>query len=172
MKTVEEQLGCYAAYHRNPYNVATHFIGIPAIIISILIPMGWLRVGEMNVPVTGALLFAVGVWVYYLLLDKGLAVLMAAVILPAFLLSDYLARLDWGPSAAWAVGLFVGGWIFQLVGHSVFEKRKPAFVDNLIQLLIGPLFLLAEVVFALGFRKPLHDAVQEASHQFDPVPVA
>ena len=169
MKTITEQLAFYAAYHRNPYNIATHFVGIPAIIIGILIPMGWLRVHGVALPISGALAFVVAVWIYYLLLDRTFAFLALLPIVPAFLIADAIARMAWGPSIAWAFLLFVGGWIFQLVGHSVFEKRKPAFLDNLIQLLIGPLFLLAETVFALGFRKDLHDAVQTVSHQFDPV---
>ncbi|MEW5971468.1 MAG: Mpo1-like protein, partial [Pseudomonadota bacterium] len=57
---------------------------------------------------------------------------------------------------------FVVGWVFQFVGH-YFEKKKPAFVDDVIGLAIGPLFVLAEFIFILGFRKPLHARIlQEA----------
>lgn len=43
---------------------------------------------------------------------------------------------DWkqGP---WATGLFVLGWILQIVGH-FFEGKPPAFFSNPIYLLIGP----------------------------------
>ena len=56
--------------------------------------------------------------------------------------------------------LFVGGWILQLVGH-VFEGRKPALVDNLFQIFVAPIFLCAEVFFALGYKPRLHTAMQE-----------
>ena len=47
------------------------------------------------------------------------------------------------------IALFVVGWILQFIGH-YYEQRKPAFVDDLVGLLIGPLFLVAEAAFALG----------------------
>ena len=67
-----------------------------------------------------------------------------------------------GSAAAWmSFGvLFVGGWILQLVGH-VYEGRKPALADNLFQIFIAPIFLCAELAFALGYRPRLHAAVQE-----------
>ena len=47
--------------------------------------------------------------------------------------------------------LFVGGWILQLVGH-VFEGRKPALADNLFQIFVAPIFLCAELFFALRLQ--------------------
>ena len=47
------------------------------------------------------------------------------------------------------IGLFVVGWVVQLIGHG-FEGRKPAFLDDLVGLLIGPLFVVAEAGFLLG----------------------
>jgi len=49
--------------------------------------------------------------------------------------------------------------VIQLVGH-YFEGRRPALVDNLLQSLMAPLFLIAEVLFHFGFRKELLDAVE------------
>ena len=46
----------------------------------------------------------------------------------------------------WAAALFVVGWIFQFVGHSVYEKRSPAFLTNALHLLVGPLWILNDVV--------------------------
>ncbi len=45
---------------------------------------------------------------------------------------------------------FVVGWIFQAVGHAVYEKNRPAFFRNLLHLLVGPLFLVNEL---LGVRR-------------------
>jgi uncharacterized membrane protein YGL010W len=66
--------------------------------------------------------------------------------------------------AIWFAVLFVGGWILQLVGH-VFEGRKPALADNLFQIFVAPIFLAAEVFFALGYKHDLHRRVQERAHQ-------
>ena len=51
-----------------------------------------------------------------------------------------------------ALFAFIIGWVFQFVGH-YFEGRQPAFLTSLIQLLIGPLYLLAKIYFALGLLK-------------------
>ena len=40
MKLLEEQMGFYAAYHQDGRNKATHFIGVPAIMLSLFIPLG------------------------------------------------------------------------------------------------------------------------------------
>ena len=60
-------------------------------------------------------------------------------------------RLGAAPGWTWFAILFVGGWILQLVGH-VFEGRKPALADNLFQIFVAPIFLAAEVFFALGLQ--------------------
>ena len=54
----------------------------------------------------------------------------------------------------WGVGMFLLGWLVQFIGHW-YEGRKPAFVDDLIGLLVGPMVITAEALFALGWNKPL-----------------
>lgn len=166
MKSIAEQLAFYQAYHRNRWNVATHFVGIPSIIIGLLVPMGWVRAEISTITISGALVFVAAIAVYYLLLDVRLALSILVFIAPAFYAADTIAQLPWTSSLLWFLLLFIGGWIFQLIGHSVFEKRKPAFVDNLIQLLIGPLFLVAEVVFFLGLRKQLQEDMKQYPSPF------
>ena len=55
---------------------------------------------------------------------------------------------------AWGVGFFLVGWVIQFIGHW-YEGRKPAFVDDLIGLLVGPMFVVAELMFMRGWNKPL-----------------
>lgn len=166
MKSIEEQMAFYAAYHRNRWNMATHFVGIPSIIIGLLVLMGWVRTDISGIPISGALVFTAAVAVYYLFLDVRLALCILVFIVPAFYKANTIAQLPWSSSILWFLVLFVGGWIFQLIGHSVFEKRKPAFVDNLIQLLIGPLFLVAEALFFLGLRKQLQEDMKRYPSPF------
>jgi uncharacterized membrane protein YGL010W len=82
---------------------------------------------------------------------------------PVFGIGVFVAQkiADLGAAQGWAwFGiLFVGGWIVQLVGH-VFEGRKPALADNLFQALMAPIFLVAEVFFALGYKPKLQAEVQ------------
>ena len=60
---------------------------------------------------------------------------------------------------AWGIGLFVVGWAIQFLGHW-YEGHKPAFVDDLVGLLIGPLFLVTETAFALGLSAALKREVE------------
>ena len=55
---------------------------------------------------------------------------------------------------AWGLGFFVVGWVIQFVGH-YYEGRKPAFVDDLVGLLVGPMFVVPEVLAPLGWFKDL-----------------
>jgi uncharacterized membrane protein YGL010W len=146
----------YAAYHQDARNKATHFLGVPVIVLSLMIP----RVEVGGFPVTAAMLFAGVVLAYYFVLDVPLALAMLAVNAVLLWLGQWLAAQGAVAGWAWFVILFVGGWVLQLVGH-VFEGRKPALVDNLFQIFIAPLFLAAEVFFALGYKPRLHAAVQE-----------
>jgi uncharacterized membrane protein YGL010W len=54
-----------------------------------------------------------------------------------------------------AATLFVLGWSLQFLGHAVFERRRPAFVDDLSQALIGPMFVVAKMLVKLGMRRDL-----------------
>jgi len=160
MKSLEDQMSVYAAYHQDGRNKATHFVGVPTIMLSLFIPLAWLRVEVGGVTLTAAMLFAAVVVAYYFVLDVplGLAMLAvsAALVWLGQVISDQGALQGW----MWFAVLFVGGWILQLVGH-VFEGRKPALADNLFQIFVAPIFLAAEVFFALGYKPKLHTAVQE-----------
>jgi hypothetical protein len=41
------------------------------------------------------------------------------------------------------VGVAAVAWTAQFVGHASFERRAPAFTDNLVQLLVGPAYVVA-----------------------------
>ena len=164
MKTLEDQMSFYAAYHQDGRNKASHFIGVPLIILSLFIPLAWLRIDVGGVPVTAAMVFAGVVLVYYFVLDVPLALAMLAVNAALIWAGHQIAGLGSAQGWAWFAVLFVGGWIIQLLGH-VFEGRKPALADNLFQIFVAPIFLAAEVFFALGYKPHLHDGVQKRAMQ-------
>jgi len=159
MKSIEDQMTTYAAYHQDARNKATHFIGVPAIVLSLFIPLAWLRLDIGGVAISAAMLFAAVVIVYYLLLDVPLGLAMLVVFAVLAWVGERIAML--GALAGWSgfAVLFIGGWILQLVGH-VYEGRRPALADNLFQIFVAPIFLAAEVFFALGYKPALHAAVQ------------
>jgi uncharacterized membrane protein YGL010W len=159
MKTIEDQMSFYAAYHQDARNKATHFIGVPAIMLSLFIPLAWIRVEAGGITITAAMLFAAAVLVYYFLLDIALALAMLVITGAMVWIGHQIAALGAVPGWGWFAVLFIGGWIFQLVGH-VYEGRRPALTDNLFQIFVAPIFLAAEVFFALGWKRRLHDDVQ------------
>ena len=159
MKTLVDQMGFYAAYHQDPRNKATHFVGVPAIMLSLFIPLSWLRLEVGGVTVTGAILLAAAVLAYYLTLDVPLALVAAAVTAVLVYIGNLIALEPMSIGITWFLVLFVGGWILQLVGHS-FEGRKPALTANLFQIFVAPIFLCAEAFFALGYKPELRSSTQ------------
>jgi uncharacterized membrane protein YGL010W len=160
MRNLTEQIANYAAYHRDRRNIATHFIGVPMIVVAVTTLLA-----QPTFPVGGASIAAV--WpvalaaaLYYLALDLRFGLAMAALLALAVWAGTSIAALS---TAAWlggGLGLFVVGWIFQFIGHA-YEGRKPAFLDDIMGLLIGPLFLVTEAAFALGLAPALRQAVQQ-----------
>src|SRR5467141_1814738 len=159
MKTLEEQMAFYAAYHQDVRNKATHFVGVPAIMLSLFIPLAWLRIELGGVAISAVMLFAAAVVVYYFLLDVPLALAMLLITGILVWSGERIAGQGMAQVWVWFGVLFVGGWILQLVGH-VFEGRKPALTDNLFQIFVAPIFLCAELFFALGYKAARHGAVQ------------
>ena len=171
MKTLEEQMSVYAAYHQDARNKATHFIGVPVIILALFIPLSWLRVDFGGVAVTAAMVIAAALIVYYLVLDVPLGIVMLGVFILLGWIGERIAALGAVQGWAWFAVLFVGGWILQLVGH-VYEGRRPALADNLFQIFVAPIFLAAEVFFALGYKRELKKRVEisSAAHRAPTVP--
>jgi uncharacterized membrane protein YGL010W len=161
MKGLTEQLATYASYHRDRRNIATHFIGIPMILFSIVLLLSrplWLT--HDILPVTPALIISIVLGIYYLWLDIPLGLFMCSILVSMLKIAAPLAMEVTDSWLTWGLGLFVIGWIFQSIGH-IWEGKKPAFFDDLIGLIIGPLFVAAELVFLMGGRSELHAAITE-----------
>ena len=89
---------------------------------------------------------------------------MLPAIVPLAVVAEWLGRNS-SPTRTLVLASsgFVIGWLFQIVGHVVFERRKPAFLDDLAQLFIGPMFLTAKVLVALGCRRDLADLLSRSA---------
>ncbi|MCH7335279.1 Mpo1-like protein [Acinetobacter sp. NIPH 2699] len=162
MTNLERLLSQYAAYHLDRNNIVTHFVGIPLIVFSILCLTARAGIDISGFSVTLAMLLIVLSTIYYISLDKLFGILMLILFVLVYPFAVKIAALPMWSWLGASIGIFVVGWLLQFVGH-YFEKKKPAFVDDLVGLAIGPLFVLAEFVFLLGFRKALHQRIlQEA----------
>lgn len=153
------QLATYASYHRDARNRATHFIGIPAIVFSILVPLALVHIAGVSLAVIVALIALIG----WIALDRTIGLAMAVMLVPMLLIAEWIG--GYGSTTAWIVFaiFFIGGWVFQLVGH-VWEGRRPALADNLFQAFIGPMFIMAEVLMALGLKQELKAVIDSTPH--------
>ena len=145
-----EQMAMYSAYHRDGRNQATHHVGVPLIVFSLIILLTPITLTIMGTAISlASVLIALLMLVY--LIGAPLVGLIATVFYGALVYAA--AQLLAGAEMVYAVKLFavlfVVGWIIQFWGHS-FEGRKPALFDNLVQVFIAPAFLIAEILFALG----------------------
>jgi len=137
-ETLRRHFADYGAFHTTRGNRACHSLGIPLIVLASLSLLA-------RVPLVAAYGFTltlaeamIALFVlYFLTLDRTLAAMM----LLAYLALDAAGRLV---SPAWAIALFVLGWILQGLGHWVYEKKSPAFFRNVVHLAVGQLFLVAK----------------------------
>ncbi|HSP78673.1 MAG TPA: Mpo1-like protein [Myxococcaceae bacterium] len=130
----------YFSSHQHPTNRLTHKLAIPVIVLHIVAMLDWVRLLPLPWLPGGALTLAHVAWVlatlWYLRADGKLGLLVsagAALCIP-------LGRLF----PVWAVvAIAVFGWLVQLAGHAVWEKKSPSFLTNLVHALVGPLFFVA-----------------------------
>jgi uncharacterized membrane protein YGL010W len=155
-----EQMAMYTAYHRDVRNCATHFIGVPMIVFALLIAMSHLPIASAgDFPVTLATLFLAALLLLYLATVPLMGIVATVVHIPLLWFAHTIAAGEAGQSWLVAGACFVAGWIIQFVGH-VFEGRRPALFDNLIQVFMAPGFLVTEALFACGLLHDLNEDLE------------
>jgi uncharacterized membrane protein YGL010W len=159
MKTLAEHMAFYGSYHRDLRNRLTHFVGVPAIIFAVLIPLSLAELTLGGITATPAMIWAAVMSLYYIRLDLAIGFAMAGLFVPLLWAAGWVAALGTGTAYEIAGAVFVGGWIVQLIGHR-FEGNKPALTANLFQTLVSPIFLTAEIFFALGLKRGLQEEVE------------
>lgn len=173
-----DQLTFYGSYHRDPVNKAIHLVCVPGIAWSALVWFAacgplvegahlarWLgalgapqTVAESAVPTPAMLLTALYA-AYYVALEPIAGTMWTACVGAPMCLTA-TAFQAWAAPSAWVYALAVHAfcWVAQIYpGHLVFERRRPALLDSLFQsLVLAPLFVWMEVMFACGYRPGLH----------------
>jgi uncharacterized membrane protein YGL010W len=155
MRNATDLLAQYAEYHRDRRNIVSHFVGVPMIVFGIGVLLARATFPAFGVSLTLAwIVFALAAAWY---MTRGNIVLGIAVSIAVGVLIKLGHEVSGGSVAlwlAWGAGFFLVGWVIQFIGHW-YEGKKPAFVDDLIGLLVGPMFVVAELMFMLGWNKPL-----------------
>lgn len=160
MHHATELLARYAEVHRDQRNIATHLVGVPMIVFALGVLLARPAVGVagwMLTPAWAVFTLAAAWWLTRGRLAVGLLVTAgtATLLLAA-------QAVGWAGTAAWlgwGLGLFTLGWLIQGLGHW-YEGRKPAFIDDLRGLLVGPMFVAAEVLFAAGWQLDLRREIE------------
>lgn len=172
-----DQLAFYGAYHTHPINKVIHFFFVPSIVWATLV---WLAAAGplMPLPHSGGLAAVTAHLPQWL--SSGVSINLPLVFVAAYSLFytalDAFAGLSWTallgvplmltatafqhsvPNAGWwALGVQVVSWYMQIhPGHAIFEGRKPALLDSLVQAFaLAPLFVWFELLFPLGYRPKL-----------------
>lgn len=158
----------YAAYHRDRRNQLTHHFGVPLIVFALLLALTQIPLGDVsNLPISAAMLVLAVLLLAYIVAVPvtGIFTAMFYVVIFALVLkvAEQSAPVIWSLTAA----AFVVGWIIQFVGHA-FEGRRPALTVNLLQIFMAPPFLVAEILFAVGFERQLGETLLLRSVKYLP----
>jgi uncharacterized membrane protein YGL010W len=134
LKSADEWLKIYAKTHQDPRNQLIHKISVPIIYWSTFAFI-WALAGPQI-----SWLLMCAVLVFYMML--GLNHFMEMAIVSMLVMGGVMVVEALGPNLLWtSAALFVLAWAAQFYGHKL-EGKAPAFMDNLLFLLIGPLWCL------------------------------
>jgi uncharacterized membrane protein YGL010W len=154
-------LSQYALYHRDQRNITTHFVGVPLIILGaglLLTQPSWELAG-VGWTAAWVLFAAAGIWYLIrggLVLGGLTSLVVGALICLAHQVASGLATDD---VTTWGGMVFAAGWVIQMIGHW-YEGKRPAFIDDVSGLLVAPMFITAELLFARGWNLALSKEIE------------
>lgn len=129
----------YELSHQTPMNRLTHKVAIPLIVFHVVAMLDWVPlfvIPGTSFVLTLAHLAVVGALGWYAAMNVKLAVWMGVFFAVCF-------PLGWITPRPVVVAIAIAGWLIQLAGHMVWEKKSPAFLRNMMQALVGPFFFAA-----------------------------
>lgn len=155
MRSQKQFLDSYAESHQNPLNQVIHVVCVPVIFFATLgllwaVPVGrWLGLSPELAPwVNLATLGGVGGLVFYARMSArslfAMTAWFALSVLGILALQSANISLVWSCAALWAIA-----WIVQFYGHEV-EGAKPSFLEDMVFLLIGPLYVMQKLYRRVG----------------------
>jgi uncharacterized membrane protein YGL010W len=162
----QRQLAYYANAHRDQVNSIMHMIGNPILFVAVVLPFCLLPVSVFGVHTSAAPLLVIPALILWTAWDVAIGLAIVVTSIPLLFAAGAIAG---HVSVLWvwiiAVGLFVLGWALQIVGHQLFEGKRPTLLDNPVQMLISPMYIFAKLFIALGLRPDLAAALQQSSQQ-------
>src|SRR6516165_2553181 len=94
MSTLQDHINAYAAYHQDHRNKLTHFVGVPLVTFGIFLFFAWFRfvAAPTEVFMSGASLFYLCVFIYYLTLDWFITLVQFPITIGLLYVADWVAR--------------------------------------------------------------------------------
>ncbi|GAQ83313.1 hypothetical protein KFL_001440010 [Klebsormidium nitens] len=182
---LEKQYTFYGSFHQHQYNKAIHVVFVWPILFTAFVLLAGIPASlpqpgfiqsmplhqylQLNLALASAANYAI----YYIILDQKLGLIAAAMSLACGVGANaFVMNLGWSLAWKFAMAVQIISWGAQFLGHGVFEGKRPALVDNLIQsIMMAPYFVLLESVEPLfgyepspGFSQRVHAAL-EAKNQ-------
>jgi uncharacterized membrane protein YGL010W len=134
----------YESSHQTPGNRWTHWVGIPAVVFSILGLFSRVQLHFSGVS-TDLGQVAIGLAVLWTLkVDWKIAVPFGLSLTAQYFVAKEVPL-------GFLIGIQAVGWIFQLYGHAKYEKKRPKFLESAQHLLVGPLW---KFVTLIGYYTP------------------
>jgi len=144
MRNVNALLNEYGESHQNKTNKKIHWFCVPAIMFSLLGLLWSLPFPVKISPlINWATVLIVLSLIYYLFLSWKLACGMLFFSLFMILILQWMDGFS-VPLWQTAIVIFIVAWIGQFIGHNI-EGKRPSFFRDIQFLLIGPVWLLADV---------------------------
>ncbi len=152
MRSIDRWLDEYGESHQNPVNKRVHWICVPVIVWCVLALLWSVpTTGDFHALLNWGVLAVAAAVVYYAWLSLPLAAGAAALFAAMLYSIDVTAHATQAPLWLVSAVLFVVAWIGQFIGHHI-EGKRPSFFKDIQYLMIGPLWLLADVYRRLGIR--------------------
>jgi uncharacterized membrane protein YGL010W len=156
-----EMLTGYAAAHQHPANIGVHLLGIPVIMFGVFIVLSWVGISVNDFQFDLAQLAVIGMFAFYLTLDRIFALAFLLAALPLAFLAAWVGREPLAVSGTIAGIAFFGGYAAQFIGHAI-EKSAPVIFRHPVQAnLAAPFFTIVEVFKLCGLRAELFQRVQQ-----------
>ena len=152
-RPIDRWFASYSGDHRNTLNQWLHVVCVPLILWSVIALLWCIPVpGTLFGPGAFAALAMFMTWSFYYRHSRTLGMGMLLV----FVLISWTTRwlhIELGSAglAKLALAVFVVAWIGQFIGHH-FEGRRPSFLTDLADLLIGPWWVLNKHYRTLGWK--------------------
>lgn len=152
MRTYNQWMDEYGVSHKNPTNQAIHKVCVPLIVLTVLglfwvipTPAIFSQVPFLN----WATLMGVAALVFYFSLNIKVGIGM----LIQFLIMSYICHTinQTGHLLTFSVVVFILAWIGQFYGHKI-EGKKPSFLQDIVFLLIGPIWVIRFLYQKLGIN--------------------